>query len=226
VVNPVFVPYTAAALMIAISLYCVGRLVLVSTSSRHSHVDVSVSHALMGVGMAGMFVPSHNLFSEESGLLIFGTIAAWFFVSAVRFVVTHGLRGSYADNAHGISHPLIHMVMAGAMIYMYAIAPISSGNRLPAMAMGGGRTEGPALLTLAFVVVLLTSAVLQLNAVGQVASSPSPRALAVVASGGGARGGFQSAPQSVSEAAFRPRLEVACHVIMCLAMVYMLFLLV
>ncbi|MFZ0664963.1 MAG: DUF5134 domain-containing protein, partial [Acidimicrobiales bacterium] len=161
--SPHFVPYTAAALMIAVSLYCVGRLALVRRSACRGHIDVNISHAFMGVGMAGMLVPSHNPFSDDVGTVIFGLIAAWFFVSSVRFVVKSGVKGFYVDHEHGISHPLIHMVMAGAMIYMYDVIPsVGVGSQAPAMAMSGGSADGPAVLTLGFVLVLLASAVLQL----------------------------------------------------------------
>jgi hypothetical protein len=176
----------------------------------------------MGVGMAGMLVPAHNPFSADVGMTMFGLIAAWFLVSSVRFVVKHGAKGFYVDHEHGISHPLIHMVMAAAMVYMYDLIPsAAAGGQAPAMAMSGGSTEGPAVLTLGFVVVLLASAVLQLDTIGKFSATSGSLVGASVGNLGP-----PAASGLMSEVAPRPRLEVVCHVAMCVTMGYMLLLMI
>lgn len=221
--DPHFIPYTAAALMIGISLYCVGRVLLARRSTCRSHVDVNVSHALMGVGMAGMLVPSLNAFPIDAGLAIFSALAAWFLAGSIRFVARNGIKGTYVDKDHGVTHPLIHAVMAGAMIYMYSTTPtggIAEHAQSMAALMSADHAAGPAVVTLGFVVVLLASAVMQLNSIGRL-SAVTGSVVGASLAGAGPIATVASTPKLE-----RPRLEVICHVAMCVTMVYMLLLMI
>jgi hypothetical protein len=236
--GPAWIPYSFAVIMVAISLYCLGRLVAARLWNRQNHADVNVSHVLMGAGMAGMFVPSHNPFPAALGESVFGALALWFLVRSIRAAGRRGIAWRDEDAGHHLSHYPIHMVMSVAMIYMYAVgAPVGSSGQGLAMVMGAGHVQrGYVSLSLLFIVVLFASAVWQLDSVARF--SPARMRLAYAASPS-----VQSPPPTPSEhfaqAAVRlagrsadasvgsrrllaPRLEIACHVAMCIAMGYML----
>ena len=82
-----------AALMIAVSVYFAGRLVVACTSHRKVHVEVNVTEMVMGVAMAGMFRPSLNLLPNGPWEGVFAGFALWFIVQNVRFVSQHGFAG-------------------------------------------------------------------------------------------------------------------------------------
>ncbi|HEV8064228.1 MAG TPA: DUF5134 domain-containing protein [Acidimicrobiales bacterium] len=234
--HPAWIPYSFAALMVGVSLYCIGRLVLARRWRRRTHADVNVFHVVMGAAMAGMLVPAHNPLSSAAGEAIFSLSAAWFLAEAIRFARRYGLKGSDEDLHHHISHPLIHMLMAGAMVYMYAaMAPAARGSAMSAM--GTGVAQGPAALTLALILVLFGSAVWQLDTIDRF----SPAQLRLSSGTLGAPGAGWNLPRSSADeidtdqpaselgaAATRPmltpRLEVLCHVVMCVTMGYMLIL--
>src|ERR1700683_2207073 len=128
--------------MVSVSLYCASRLVAARLWDRKNHTDINISHVLMGVGMAGMLVPERNLISSEWGEYIFGFAALWFFGRSVQFIWRHGLSGTDEDGVHNLSHYAIHLLMSGAMLYMYMVAPPGGvAERGPAMAMGGGKSR-------------------------------------------------------------------------------------
>jgi hypothetical protein len=238
-IHPEFVPYVAAALMMLVALYCVSQLLLARRGDPHNHVDVNSSHALMGVGMAGMLVPALNPFSNTVGVVIFSIFTAWFGVTTVYFIVRWGFSGSIEDDAHGLSHPLIHLFMAGAMVYMYAAARGSSagaGGQSSGMAMSGATAQGPALVTLFFVLALIAAAVLQLDDLARL-SAPQ-RSLATVSGAAGSYrddGSRDQAPLTSNRLSvvgvlrsetFRPRFELVYQAVMCVTMGYMLLLMV
>lgn len=229
--HPTWLAYGFAGLMVAISLYCIGRLLLAKRLNRRNHYDVNVSHVLMGAAMAGMLVPSWNYVPNGLWEVIFALIALWFTGLSIQFVVQHGLKGTDDAHAHHISHYLIHMVMACAMLYMYWVGAPTAGSN---MSMASRATSaGDPGLTLLLVAILFGSAVWQLDAISRFA----PRQLSLVgASSGAATAGAGpyiadddgASDDGVADYApqrwLAPRLEIGCHICMCITMGYMLIL--
>ena len=128
--HPTWLAYSFAVVMVAVSVYCIGRLALANHLGRRNHEDVNISHVLMGLAMVGMLVPRLNVVPDILWEVAFGIIALYFLARSIRFVVRHGLSGTSDDHVHHISHYLIHMVMACAMLYMYWLGnpiTVSSG---------------------------------------------------------------------------------------------------
>jgi uncharacterized membrane protein YgcG len=221
--------------MASVSVYCIGRLALARRFGRRCHHDVNVSHVVMGLAMVGMLVPRWNVIPNRVGEVVFGILAVYFLAMSVRLVSRNGFRGADDDHLHGISHNLIHMVMACAMLYMYWLGmPLTASSRA-VMSMSGLPTgAGDPGLTLLIIVVLFASAVWQLDSISLFAPS---RQLVLSTVGGGSGDGGSGGGSSGGGGAggvggrsewpwLAPRLEVACHVAMCLAMGYTLVLMV
>ncbi len=205
--HPVGLSYGLAVVMVGVSLYCVGRLALARHLRRRNRVDVSLAHALMGVGMAGMLVPAWN--AAPAGLfeVVFAAVGLWFGAAAVVVLAAGGRRRKVGPFGHSLPHHLIHLVMALAMVYMYALGASQGPAGTMAMTLATGTAADTAGLTLLLVVVLAASAVWHLDAMARL-----PR---TALAGAG----------EPSEAPWlAPRLEMACHVAMCLTMAYMLVL--
>jgi hypothetical protein len=228
--HPTWLAYGFAVVMVAVSVYCIGRLVAARPLGRRNHYDVNAAHVLMGFAMAGMLVPAWNVVPDGVFEVVFGAIALWFGALSVRFVALHGLGGTDDRHVHHISHYLIHMVMACAMLYMYWLGTPLSPHGTMAMS-GPPPGAGDPGLTLFLITVLFASAVWQLDAVDRF--SPS-RLVVATAAGGGAPGtgaagtgpAGADGPGDPAERWLAPRLEMACHIAMCLTMGYMLVLMV
>jgi hypothetical protein len=238
--HPTGLAYTFAFVMVAVSLYCVAWLFVATRRSLQNHVDVNVSHVAMGLAMAGMLVPRLNLLPEGLWEGVFVAIALWFSFQGVGFV--RGKVGTHdTTTTHGLSHYLIHLVMAMAMLYMY-FAPVPGGRSgSPGMSMVGptGAAADFVGLPLLFVMILFASAVWQLDGLSRYV--PSRRALVGVdarAESGPAdtRGSWETDEASPADttptgsgptpgASLAPRLEMGCHIAMCITMGYMLILL-
>lgn len=150
---------------------------------------------MRATGRAGPVVP------VWFGETVFGALAGWFAVQAARQVARRGLRAVDGDDGvHPVNHLAVHGVMAAAMAWMYAqgTAP-AAGSTAMAMHAGGA---GSAPLALGFLVVLAASAVAQLDTLGRLAPA--------------------SLPPASGRVLLAPRLELGCHVAMCLVMAHML----
>jgi hypothetical protein len=210
-------------------LYCGTRLVVARRLGRRNHDDVNVAHVLMGVAMAGMLVPGWKVVADGVWETVFLLIAVWFAARSVRFVTRHGVAGTDDDHVHHLSHYLIHMVMACAMLYMYAVGASTHG---PTMVMRAGvAPAGDPALALLLVAVLLGSAVWQLDAMPRLAAAPGTVSSTVGGAEGWAvspeRPGGPTLPGPTPPGTMpllAPRLEVGCHVVMCVTMGYMLIL--
>ena len=239
--HPTGLAYGFAVVMVGVSLYCVAWLIVATRRRLQNHVDVNISHVAMGLGMAGMLVPRLNLLPDGLWEGIFVVIAAWFAYEGVRFV-TGKLAARDETASHGLSHYLIHLVMALAMLYMYfAAKPVTvAGGSGMNMTVPTGATANFGGLPLLFIVVVFVSAVWQLDGLSRYA--PSDNALLRVGAisdtgAGGARGSWEPAelprldvtsPPDAGSApgpSQAPRLEMGCHIAMCITMGYMLILL-
>jgi hypothetical protein len=222
--HPVGFAYGFAVLMVSVSVYCIGRLALASRLKRRNHIDVNVAHVLMGAAMVGMLVPRWNVVPNGLWELVFGVIALHFLAQTIRIVAEHGLRGIDEDRLHHISHYMIHMVMACAMLYMYWLGMPNSGSGSSSMVMSGSHARaGDPILTLFLVAVLLASAIWQLDSI----SVKSSYRVTLSTVGAAVGTGDLMEPAGGDERPWlAPRLEVGCHIAMCLTMAYMLVLMV
>jgi hypothetical protein len=225
--RPTWLAYGFAVVMVAVSVYCIGRLLLARPLNRRNHYDVNISHGLMGLAMAGMLVPRWNYLPDGAWEVIFAVIALWFLALSVRFAARHGTQGTDDAHVHHISHFLIHLVMACAMLYMYWLGALTAGN---GMSMSSRAVSaGDPALTLLLVTVLLASAVWQFDTISRFA--PQPPTLVSVSGGvataaaSGLAGEGGAAPEQRLNPWLAPRLEIGCHVAMCLTMAYVLVLL-
>jgi hypothetical protein len=243
--QPLWLPDSFAGVMIAVSIYCSVRLLAARRLRRRISVDVNIGHVAMGVAMAGMLVPALQVLPTGLWEAFFVGLAAWFFRQSARFIARH--LGDGEGDLHHVSHYLTHLVMSCAMLYMYlAAAPAGGAMGAGGMSMGGatGATANFVGLPLFFLIVLGASAVWHLDTLS---SSSSKESLLIAAEGLGVVGGGRRAVASgqtmladpVSASArgrttvasemddrpfMAPRLEMACHIAMCITMAYMLIL--
>jgi hypothetical protein len=165
-----------AAVMIAIAIYCVSRLVISRAGHRATHHDVDLVHGVMGVAMAGMLVTRLNPLPGSVWAVLFGVATAWFGwqVSRVYRLRSTGRLTSGLATGHYVPH----LVMCGAMVYMLlAVAVVKSGSSAGGMAMGGA--GGAHFEFLAFILALYM--------VGYVTECGRPAALSGPGRGGGRR---------------------------------------
>ncbi len=217
--QPTFLPYGFAAVMVAVSVYCAVRLVVARRLNRHNHDDVNVAHVVMGVAMVGMFVPRWNVIPNHVWEPVFAVIAVYFIVRGVLSASRRDIGATGGGHGRNVWHYAIHAVMAVAMLYMYALGmpPAGAPSSGMGMSMSGPPAAGDPAVTLLLVAVLLVSAIWQLDAINR----HVPVEVAVGVTGG-------SAPSAGGEGRtpLAPRLEVGCHIAMCLAMGYMLIVMV
>jgi hypothetical protein len=138
--GPSWLAGVLAAAMILIAVYCAGRLVASRLWRRPTAVDSDGLHLVMGVAMAGMFVPRLGLLPGSVWEAVFGVAAAWFALQATRVG-----RGRTAGDWR-CCYPVPHLVECGAMIYMLLAAlgarPAARGTGMPMAAMSA--SSGPA----------------------------------------------------------------------------------
>lgn len=237
-VHPAWLGQGWAVVMMAVGGYSLARLVSAVPLGRRTHVDLDVGHVLMTLAMVGMFVPGWRTLPAGAWEATFLVVGLWCAGRAGLLLARGRLAGPSAAPGPHFRHHAVHGVMAFAMVYMDAVSP-SAGHAggAPGMAMGPG--AGVPSLTLLLVVVLLASAVWQLNGVDRLVAAPAacvpPPVLVPAAPAGpsdpgtlvpaASPGGGGPVPTG-GRPWMAPRLEVACHVVMCLAMAFTLVLVV
>jgi hypothetical protein len=152
---PSWLAAALAAVMIAIAIYCAGRLAAARLWRRFTEVDADSQHVVMGVAMAGMLLPRLSLLPVTAWQAVFGASAAWFAYRAVR----SRLRRNAVGSRWRCSHPVAHLVESAAMVYMLAVLPGSwpgwPGRAMAMPGMGGGRAAaGGSLSALAVILAL------------------------------------------------------------------------
>ena len=218
--DPTWILDFFAAVMLAVSAYCATRLAVFRHLHRTLHSDVNVAHVVMGVAMAGMLAPALNLLGDTAWKVLFTGLAAWFTAKSAVFIARRGLRGRSSDHIHGVSHYLTHLVMSCAMLYMYLAGVSITTAHATGMAMAPvAGTADFVALPLCFIVVLAASAVAHVDALGRF----SPVRVAAAA-GGTTTGGLASAGGREDRRWLAPRLEMGCHIAVCVAMAFMLVL--
>ncbi len=231
---PSWLGYAFAVLMMVVGSYCLYRLVESARTGRPAHYDVNAGHVLMAFAMVGMLVPAWNVLPVPLWEVVFGLMALWFLAMAGTALARYGVATLATGAGSHARHYLAHTVMACAMLDMYWLGMPMTGAPAAGGAAGGGMTGmgmagasaggGDPSLTLFLVVVMLASAVWQLDTVGRRATV-RPLAVAVAAGGGGPEAAVAGAgPAGKARPWQASPLEVGCHVTMCVTMAFMLVL--
>ena len=219
--TPSWLYYLFGVVMLAVAAYCLTLLVLSVAADRPSGRDVEISHIFMGVAMAGMFVDRWAFGPDAVWEVIFGALLIWFLVESIQSVLRYGLH---------LPHALIHAVMNFAMLLMYWFPMGSSASAMSMSASGAGGRLDPGL---AFVVAftLFASAIFTLASPNKGASHFGSHAPAYVLA---AVGGPETPPArptpgtgpavALDRIVATPWLVDVSHVVMCVAMGFVLLL--
>ena len=215
---PPWLYYLFGALVLVVAAYGVVLLVVSLTTRRFPGWDVDVSHAFMGVAMAGMFVTHWAFGPSALWELIFAALLLWFSVRSIQSILRWGLH---------LTHYLIHALMSFAMILMYWFpAPTTSGALMTSMSMPSTGARIDPGLTFVLVSILCASAIFTLASPYKGASHHGRHVpiYAISGSSGSAGAVNPSERGSFSAEAYvsAPWLEDMSHVVMCVAMAFML----
>jgi hypothetical protein len=215
--TPSWLYYLFGVLMLAVAAYSVVLLVSSVATRRPLGWDVDVSHLFMGLSMAGMFVTRWAFGASDAWELIFTVLLIWFLVRSIQSLHRWGPH---------LSHFLIHAVMNCTMALMYRF-PVSAASGAMSMSARGSRLDPGLSFVLAF--VLLASAIFTLASPNKGASRHGTHAPAYAMSGASGAstshpGGQNTPVMSIDVLLDSPRLEDASHVVMCVAMGFLLIL--
>jgi Domain of unknown function (DUF5134) len=222
-----------AALMLAVAVYCVGRLVLSLRSRRSTQRESDVIHSVMGVSMAGMLTPSLAAVPTGLWVLVFSASTLWFGWRAVAEADREVVGG------HALGQHLPHLLMSAAMVYMLVVVEwtgsmaASHGGSMagmPGMAgMSGGSAARWPLLTIGLAIVLLGDGALSFGVnLRQLMARPDGAVTMVGTDGSGRRSGETAVrldvrPSPATTAVVAPHSVMVCQLVMSLVMGYMLF---
>jgi Domain of unknown function (DUF5134) len=160
--TPGWIPEILAAIMLLVAEVSAGQLVMARAWTRRDGTDASiaVSHVLIGIAMAGIFVPGLVTLPNAGWEAVFAVMTAWFAWCLWRESRGHGAaavaRGRYAP----------HLVHSAAVLYIFAAlaGPSTAGSGTSMSGMGampgmaGGSSGGMPTLrasTLALIFALL-----------------------------------------------------------------------
>jgi hypothetical protein len=225
--RPTWLAYCFAALMVAVSVYCIGRLAFARHLRRRNQTDVTLAHMFMGFAMVGMLVPRWNVIPNGVWETVFAVLAVYFLTPGIQLTRRWAATSS-GERYHYVQHNLIHTVMSCAMLYMYWLGMPITASAHQAMAMSGPpRDAGDPSLTLLLVAILIVSAIWQLDTMSRYSANPQ---LAMASIGGSAptdvvaASGFEPETSDSAEPWLAPRLEITSRIVMALTMAYMLVL--
>lgn len=215
--TPSWLYYLFGVLMWAVAAYCLWEIVNSMATRRTLGLDVEISHVFMGLAMAGMFVPQWAFGPNGMWVIIFLALLAWFVVGSMQSIQRYGLH---------VPHQGIHAVMSFAMLLMYWFpAGASAGAMSMSMSAHGARMD-PGL---AFVValVLFGSAIFTIASTHRGAThfgSHGPGAVPELHRA--AADGESAVAVAVPKGTVRLIAADATHVVMCVAMGFMLILMI
>jgi len=223
--KPTGLYYLFAIAMLGVATYSAVLLLASARSRRRAGRDVELSHIVMGVAMAGMFI-SHLAFGPRAAWeLIFGALFVWFVVKGTRSVLAFGPH---------LPHTAVHALMAVAMLLMYwfPTASTSSSGALSMGTSGSTAASGAVDPGVAFALAFALFA----RAIFTLASPAKGKAVYGSHEGGPAgparRGTCSTAgdgygqPSRLLGTVSKPALVDATHVVMCVGMGFMLVLMV
>jgi hypothetical protein len=175
----------------------------------------------MGVAMAGMFVDQWTFGRSAVWEIIFAILLVWFLVESIQSVRTYGLH---------LPHALIHAVMSFAMLLMYWFPMGATSGAMSMSASGTGpKLDSGVAFLLAF--VLFASAIFTLASPNKGASHFGSHAPAYAMAGAAGSEFPEHQPESGSGGLLAlddliaiPWLVDVSHVVMCIAMGFMLLL--
>jgi Domain of unknown function (DUF5134) len=221
-----------AAIMVAVAVYCAGRLIVARRIRRPTEVDSDGVHVVMGVAMAGMLDPGLRILPAGIWEPVFAVGAGWFgwqFVQARRSASagpnasarrSAGLSASASagPGAWRCPHPLPHLVECVAMIYVFAavaprVAPAGMG-----MSGSGARFSVVALALAVFMMGYVVWVGDGLTALAPAALAPVTAGTGTVAAAGAGTGGHLCRPY------LAPRCAAVCKIAMGVTMGFMLIL--
>jgi Domain of unknown function (DUF5134) len=218
VAGPAWLASVLAAVMIMIAIYCASRLAISRLRRRETEFDADGLHVVMGVAMAGMFVPRLSLLPARAWEAIFAIAAAWFSWQAIR-----GRRGNASADWRS-PHPLPHLVECVAMFYMLvAVSSSRPAGSAAGMSMPGmGRSPGAWNLPALAVVLALFMVGYVVWSADQLTSLTRRQAAAVTESAPGGAGSRHG--DSAGRPILSPRLAACYKIAMSGTMGYMLVL--
>lgn len=221
--TPAWLYYLLGASMLVVAGYCVALLALGIASRRTDGWDVELSHVAMGLAMAGMFVDGWAFGRRGIWEGVFGALLVLFVVRAGRSIRAHGLH---------LPHTAVHALMSFAMLVMYWYPmQMGLGSTVPAAPAGGAVAKPDPSLVLVLAVLFLASAVGTLTTDHRGAAVVGTHCMPASARTGPPRPlrgrlAGAAAVVEVDGALRRPRLLDASHIVMCVAMAFMLVLMV
>jgi hypothetical protein len=207
-------------LVLGVAGYSVVLFGVTVAAHRPAGWDVDVAHALMGVSMAGMFVARWAFGSSLMWELIFAVVLLWFLARSAISIRQFGVH---------VPHFLVHGVLSLAMILMYAFPSVARNGSMGSMqmsmpmAMSGGSRLDPAI-SLFLALCLLASAIFTVGSPKKGVSHHGSHALAYAGAGGGRIPGDRVSP--IEGVVTIPWVEDASHVAMCVAMGFLLVLII
>jgi uncharacterized membrane protein YgcG len=152
-ISPSWLAYVLAAVVIAVAVFSAARLVAARGRRRRCEVDADGVHVVMGVAMAGMFVPGLAVLPEPVWAVIFAAGAGWFGWRAIRVrrLAVAGAPGT-ASARPGLSRPGLtrdccpfpvpHLIDCLAMVYALLAVPVIVATSAPQAS--GSLTTGSA----------------------------------------------------------------------------------
>jgi hypothetical protein len=215
---PSWLYYFFGVVVLLVAGYGVMLLALSVTTQRSRGRDVDTSHVFMGISMAGMFVPKWAFGPHIFWELVFAVLLVWFAVRSIQSIQEWGIH---------LTHFLIHAVMSLAMLLMYWFPfPASRGGAMASMAMATTGSRLDPGLSFVLVLLLLRSAIFTLASPYKGASHHGTHVVTTAMSAAGGSQASSSAPRGVERHIVSPWLEDLSHVVMCIAMGFMLILMI
>lgn len=170
---PTWLSDVFAVMMLAVAIYCAGRLAVARAWRRETDVDADGVHVFMGVAMAGMLAPALIVLTPRAWEAVFALWAVWFACQAFR------VRRGDGTGSWRCAFPVPHLVESLAMMYAF-IAARSTARRT-----GAGMTS-MAAVPVRFPALAVVFALFMVGYVawlGDRLSSISPAAAVTIESG-------------------------------------------
>jgi hypothetical protein len=204
--GPAWLTGIFASAMLAVAVYCTGRLVASRRWRRPTELDTDGAHVIMGMAMAGMLVSGLRTLPSAIWEVVFAAGAAWF-----GYRMLQARRGARPSPWRS-SHPLPHLVECAAMVFMFLILPASAAAGRMSLAMTATESRF-SFLTLPLALFLFGYVVW----LGDRVTVSAP-ALATAPASGGGPGPEPARPY------LAPRCAAICKITMGITMGYMLIL--
>jgi Domain of unknown function (DUF5134) len=121
--SPAWLAGVLAAVVLVVAAFSAARLIAARGRRRRGEVDADGMHVVMGVAMAGMFVPRLATLPDAVWGAAFGVGAVWFAGRAWR---DRGGRDPLAGR--WCAYPVPHLVDCVAMVYVLWAVPVMAGG--------------------------------------------------------------------------------------------------